>query len=70
VTVWELIAKLIECPAGATVHVGVNATLNVEATEFELDDGNVSLRASGDVECAMSNGGTEWLSSLVERSEC
>lgn len=63
--VWELIAELSKCPAGAEVNVGINATLNVGATDFEFDDGHVAIRSSNDVECCKENGDTEWLSTLV-----
>lgn len=65
--VWELIAKLNDCPAGANVNVGVHATLNVTADSFEIDGSEVCIRADADVEIAMSNGDTEWLSSLSVR---
>lgn len=63
--VWELIASLSKCPAGADVNVGISATLNVGATDFEFDDGEVSIRSSNDVECCKDNGDTAWLSRLV-----
>lgn len=63
--VWELIAKLSDCPAGAEVNVGISSTLNVGATDFEFDDGQVAIRSSRDVECCKDNGDTEWLSTLV-----
>lgn len=47
--VWELIAKLSECPAGANVNVGIAQTLNV---------------AADDVEVCKDDGDTVWLSSL------
>lgn len=67
--VWELIAKLSECPAGAEVNVGINATLNVGATDFEFNDGQVAIRSSSDVECCMDNGDAEWLSTLVANED-
>lgn len=62
--VWELIAKLSECPAGANVNVGIAQTLNVAADDFAYEDGEVSIRASGDVEVCNDDGDTVWLSSL------
>lgn len=62
--VWELIAKLSACPAGANVNIGIAQTLNIECDEFECSAGEVSIRASSDVEVAKNDGETVWLSSL------
>ena len=67
--VWELIAKLSECPAGATVNVGISQTINVEANVFERDENEVIIRSSEDVEVCNDNGDTVWLSSLLEVEE-
>jgi len=67
--VWELIAKLSECPAGANVNVGIAQTLNVEADEFVCEDGEVSLRSSADVEVTKDNSETVWLSRMCEDLE-
>ena len=67
--VWELMAKLSECQAGATVNVGINATLDSEADCLEVNDDRVSIRASADVEVGMTNGDIEWLSTLADNGE-
>ena len=67
--VWELIAKLSECPAGATVNVGIWQTMNVEANEFERDGIEVIIRSSEDVKVCSDNGDTVWLSSLIAVEE-
>ena len=68
--VWELMSKLSKCPAGAIVTIGVNATMNVDADEFEFSvDGGANIRSSRDVECAKDDGDIEWLSALVACDE-
>ena len=68
--VWELISRLSKCPAGAAVTVGVCATLNAEADEFDFtEDSGVSIRSSLDVECVKHDGDTVWLSELVAEDE-
>lgn len=66
--VWELIAKLSDCPAGANVNVGISQTLNVAATDFEYDEGDceVIIRSSEDVEVACESGSKAWLSVLAD----
>lgn len=65
--VWELMFHLSGCPAGAEVNIGVSQTLNVGATDFTYDGGEVAIRSSSDVECVAENGDTEWLSTLLEQ---
>lgn len=67
--VWELIAKLSECPAGANINVGVSSTLNASADTFERDDNEVIIRSSEDVEVCDDDGDTVWLSSLTASDE-
>lgn len=67
--VWELIAKLSECPAGANVNVGISQTLNAPANEFESEDGEVNIRSTEDVEVCDDNGNAQWLSSLCASSD-
>ena len=62
--VWELIAKLSECPAGANVNVGISQTLNARASEFESEDGEVNIRSTEDVEICDDDGNTVSLSSV------
>jgi hypothetical protein len=57
---------LHDCPAGATVNVGVHATMNAVADSFEIDDNEVCIRSDKDVEVGMANGQTEWLSTLSD----
>lgn len=45
-------------------YSGIAQTLNVAADDFAYEDGEVSIRASGDVEVCKDDGDTVWLSSL------
>ena len=63
--VWELMAKLSTCPAGADVNVGIGPTMNVESDQFEHDDMVVSIRASSDVEVVLDDSSTTYLSELT-----
>ena len=64
--VWELMAKLATCPAGADVNIGIGPTMNIEPTEIEIDGTEVSIRSDRDVEVGTSTGDTEWLSNLID----
>lgn len=67
--VWELIAELSKCPAGANVNVGISQTLNAPANQFECEDGEVNIRSTEDVEVCDDDGNTRWLSSLLSSEE-
>ena len=67
--VWELIAELSKCPAGANVNVGISQTLNSPASQFESEDGEVNIRSTEDVEICNDDGNTVWLSSVCSSDD-
>lgn len=64
--VWELIAEMSKHPAGHEVMISIGPTMNVEADEAGLEDGEIVIRTDRDVEVVMEDGNALMLSDLVK----